>query len=248
LSDDSHLSVTQLKMYLRCPLQYKFRYIDGLKIPPPSAITLGKSIHTTLEENYRQKIKTRKDLPLEQIRDLFSDAWEAQVKDTLFEEDEKPGKVKDEGIRLITSYHKIIAPKIQPVYVEREFSLNLEEENYTLKGYIDLIDDKNFIIDHKTAKRSMTEEMVRSDPQLTAYALAYRKLDGKEEAGLRFDIMVRTKKPKIQQIQTYRNKEDIKRLIKTFKYVNKAIQSGIFYPNPNFMCSNCGYRELCKKW
>ena len=65
--------------------------------------------------------------------------------------------------------------------------------------------------------------MVKCDPQLTAYALAYRKLEGKEEAGLRFDVMVRTKKPKIQQIQTHRNKEDIKRLIKTFKYVNKAI-------------------------
>ncbi len=29
--------------------------------------------------------------------------------------------------------------------------------------------------------------------------------------------------------------------------VNKAIETGIFYPNENFMCPNCGYRELCKK-
>jgi len=204
-----HLSVTQLKMYLGCPLQYKFRYVDNLKIPPPSEITLGKSIHLTLEENYRQKIKTRKDLPLEQIKDLFSDAWERRVKDTLFEEDEKPGKVKDDGIRLVTSYHKIIAPKIQPVYVEKEFSLNLED--YTLKGFIDLVDDRNFIVDHKTTKRSMREDQVRNDPQLTAYSLAYRKLEGRKERGLRFDVMVRTKEPKIQQILTYRTKEDIER-------------------------------------
>ena len=64
-SDNRHLSVTQLKMFLRCPLQYEFRYIKGLKVPPVEAMTLGKSIHSTLEENYKQKIETKKDLPIE---------------------------------------------------------------------------------------------------------------------------------------------------------------------------------------
>jgi len=84
--------------------------------------------------------------------------------------------------------------------------------------------------------------------QLTAYSLAYRKLEGKEERGLRFDVMVRTKEPKIQQILTYRTKEDIERLVKVFRYGRKAIDSEIFYPNPNFICSNCGYRKLCEEW
>ena len=39
ITTKKHLSVTQLKMYLRCPLQYKYRYIDGLKIPPTSSLT-----------------------------------------------------------------------------------------------------------------------------------------------------------------------------------------------------------------
>ncbi len=159
----------------------------------------------------------------------------------------KPGKVKDDGIKLITNYHKIVAPKIQPIYVEREFNLNLED-GYKLNGFMDIIDDKDFIVDHKTTKRSMTEDAVKSDLQLTAYALAYRKLEGKEEAGLRFDVMVRTKKPKIQQIKTYRTGQDIDRLLKLFRYVRKAIDSEIFYPNQNFMCSNCGYRGLCERW
>lgn len=90
--------------------------------------------------------------------------------------------------------------------------------------------------------------MIDSDLQLTAYSLAYRKLMGREEKGLRFDVMVRTKVPKIQQLPTTRNEKDIRRFLKRLVYVNEAIESGIFYPNENFMCPNCGYRELCKKW
>lgn len=32
--DKKYLSFTQLSMFLRCPRQYEFRYIKGLKIPP----------------------------------------------------------------------------------------------------------------------------------------------------------------------------------------------------------------------
>ena len=234
-------------MYLRCPLQYKFRYQNGLRVQPTSYQTLGKAIHATLEQNYQQKVSSKKDLPLEKMQDWFSDVWDMWAEDTLFEDGEKPGEIKDDGLRLISAYHEKISPNIQPAYVEREFNLDLDE-GYTLKGFIDLIDDKGTIIEHKTSRRSMTEEQVKRDLQPTIYALAYRVLEGKEEAGIRFDVMVRTKKPKIQQIKTYRTQEDIDRLLKLFRYVRKAIESEIFYPNPNFMCSNCGYKKLCERW
>ncbi len=105
-SDNRHLSVTQLKMYLRCPLQYEFRYIKGMKIPPAGVMTLGKSIHSTLEENYRQKIETRQDLPLDFWTDYFSDTWQKSLEETVFEKDEKPGDMKDDGIKLIKTYHE----------------------------------------------------------------------------------------------------------------------------------------------
>jgi putative RecB family exonuclease len=243
-----HLSVTQIRSYLRCPLIYKFRWVDGLKVPPVSAITLGKSIHSALEMNYAQKIKTKEDLPVEEVTDLFSDHWESEVKETVFEEGEKPGKVKDEGINIIKTYHQDISPTIQPKVVEKEFELAFENVDYTLKGYIDLIDNKTIIIDHKTTKRSMNQNAVDTDLQLTAYALAYRTIEGKKEASLRFDIMVRNKTPKIQQLTTTRTQEDFNRFLKILAYVSKAINSGIFYPNENYFCGVCGYKELCRKW
>ena len=242
------LSITQIKSYLKCPLSYKFRYLDHLKVPPLSAMTLGKSVHSALETNYSQKIKTREDLPTEQVKDVFSDRWEAAVKETVFDKDEKPGEVKDEGIGLVDVYHSRISPTIQPKVVEKAFELSFQNVDYTLKGYIDLVDSRDCIIDHKTTKRSMTEENAATDLQLTCYALAYRNVLGREERALRFDVMVRNKKPKIQQLTTTRTKEDIERFLKVLGYVSKAIQSGIFYPNENFMCGTCGYRGLCRRW
>ena len=180
--------------------------------------------------------------------DCFNDFWERDVLETVFEEGEKPGKVKDDGIGLIKTYHETVSPTIQPVQVEQEFNLDLDGCDYTLKGFIDLVDRNSYIIDHKTAKRSWREDAAANDLQLTAYALAYRTLEGKEEGGLRFDIMVRTKQPKIQQLATTRNQRDIDRFIKTLAHVYKAIESGIFYPNENWMCPSCGYKNLCDEW
>lgn len=244
----NHISISQIKMYLRCPLQYKFRYIDDLIIPPTSTLTLGKSIHATLETNYSQKIKTKEDLPLGYVMDIFSDTWNKEAENTQFEENEKPGQVKDEGIGLLGLYHAKISPKIQPKYVEKEFELGFDNVPYTLKGYIDLVDQDQIIIDHKTTKRSMAEDSVSKDLQLTCYALGYRTTTGEKETQLRLDIMVRNKQPKLQQLQTIRTEEDISRFLKIVAYVSKAIHSGIFYPNENFMCSICGYKDLCRKW
>ncbi|MBM3253804.1 MAG: PD-(D/E)XK nuclease family protein [Candidatus Omnitrophica bacterium] len=245
---NKHLSVTQIKSYLRCPLIYKFRWEDKIIVPPDSSLALGKSIHSVLELNYSQKIKTKKDLPVETLADIFSDSWEDEAKEAVFEEGEKPGNVKDEGIKIIEKYRTDISPTIQPFLVERQFELHFENVDYILKGFIDLIDEKTVIIDHKTTKRSMQQSAIDSDIQLTAYALAFRTFEGRQEQSLRFDVMVRNKTSKIQQISTTRTQEDINRFLKILAYVSKAIHSGIFYPNENYFCGICGYKELCREW
>ncbi len=246
---EKHISVSQIKMFLRCPLQYKFRYIDGLKVPPTSSLTLGKSIHSALEGNYRQKIESKQDLPMDQVTDIFADSWDSQVGETTFSEDEKPGDTKDDGVKLVSTYHEKISPTIQPKLVEHEFNLNFSNVSYTLKGILDVVDHMGTIIDHKTTKRSMSTEDVESNIQLTCYALAYRSLYGGIENGLRFDVMVRTKVPKLQQIPTTRTEEDIRRFLKVLAFVSKAIQSGLFYPCEDRMtCNWCGYKGICRKW
>lgn len=54
-----HLSVSQISMYLRCSLQYWFRYIQGIKAPPNLKLTVGKAGHEGLEFENRQKVVHR---------------------------------------------------------------------------------------------------------------------------------------------------------------------------------------------
>mgnify|MGYP000017523799 CR=1 FL=1 len=249
--DFQHLSVTSIKMYLRCPLQFMFRYVKGLKIPPVGAIVLGKSVHKGLEENYRHKQKTEKDLPLPKVLEAYAAFFDLEKQQEEIDwEGENPGKIKDEGIGLLKVYHKEIAPPIQPLAVEEEFILEFENTPYTLKGYLDLVDQNKTIRDTKTAKRSYPQDSAQTDIQLTAYNLAYKYLKGEEPKSLCFDIMVRTKQPKVQTLQSPpRTQEQLTRFLKLLGSIARAIKTGIFYPCENQqVCSWCGYREVCKRW
>lgn len=103
--------------------------------------------------------------------------------------------------------------------------MGFENVPYTLKGYLDLVDQNKIIRDTKTSKRSYPEDAAQTDLQLTAYSLAFRTFEGRQEQSLRFDVMVKNKTIKIQQISTARSQEDINRFLKIFAYVAKAIQS-----------------------
>jgi len=120
------------------------------------------------------------------------------------------------------------------------------------KGYIDLIDEQGLIIDHKTTKRSFPENSVAKDIQLTAYAMAFRALYGRDEQGVRFDVMVRssrpTVQPRIQQLSSKRTQADIDRFLRLAGQVERGIKAEAFYPSDNYTCGICGYSEMCEKW
>jgi ATP-dependent helicase/DNAse subunit B len=73
-----HLSVTSLRTFMRCALQYYWRYCKGLKIPPVGAIVLGKSVHKGLEENFRHKQQTKKDLSLPKVLEAYAAFFEQE--------------------------------------------------------------------------------------------------------------------------------------------------------------------------
>lgn len=248
-----HISVTQINTYIRCPLQYKFRYLDGLILPPRAALTKGKSVHKGVEHNYTQKIESHEDVKLSEVQEVVAAEFETLATETEFEKDEEPGKIKDDTVSLATLYHKEVAPTVQPIMVEKKVEVKFENASYNLLGYIDVIDDKDYIRDTKTTGRTPPESDVHKSLQLTAYSMSYRTLYGKEEAGVKLDYLVQTKIPKTVQFESKRTERDIERFLKTMGMVAHAIQNNIFFPNENnFLCSaeKCGYWSMChsNKW
>ena len=247
-----HLSATQLNMFLRCPRQYEFRYLQGLKIPPSGAMVQSKAWHAALEANYTQKIKSDKDLPLSNMEELFS----TRLDDAFREEEiklsakEDPGSLKDNGVLIVAEHHKVIAPTVKPAEVEQEFRVSLGEDfPYELLGYWDLIDRSGVIVDNKAYSRTPSQDDVDKDLQLTVYSLGYRVSKNAVEDSLRLDTVIKKKKPTAVQLVTKRTNDDCQWLLTLIEQVAKAIQSGVFYPNPNgWHCSPkfCGYWEKCK--
>lgn len=94
----------------------------------------------------------------------------------------------------------------------------------------------------------LNTSFLEKDLQFSTYALAYRQLYGEDGNGVRLDIMVRTKKPKIQQLSGKRNQQDIARFLRITKQVEQGIKGEVFYPNEGYMCGFCGYGEMCKEW
>lgn len=239
-----HLSVTQVKMFLQCPLKYYFRYKEGIEVKPNSSLTMGRSVHKAIEEFYRKRMKGERA----DIGELFSFFWSEESKETEFKKEENPGALKDEGVRLVQKYAEEIAPTIKPREIEKEFELIFANVAYTLKGIIDLIEEDGTIVDHKCSKRSPSQADIDRDIQLTAYQLGYRSLNNQDPAGLRLDYIVRNKTPKALQCWTERKQKDLDRFLKLLGYVSKAIEQDIYYPNEGMLCGMCGYREMCQKW
>ena len=244
------LSVTKLKMWLRCPLQFRFRYVEGIKIPPDSGLTLGKSVHAGIEGNYVQKLISFNDLPLADVLDIYSTAFEKYMQEEFNFGEDKPGEVKDLGAELLKVYHTELSPKIQPVSVEEHFVLEFENVPYGFQGYTDLTDSLGNIRDAKTSKRSYSQDAAEKDIQLTAYNLAHNCLKGTKINGLVFDVLVKNKTPKVQTISSPpRSEAQLNRLLKLIGSVAQSIKTGNFYPCESPMsCSWCGYKQLCEKW
>ena len=230
-----------------------FRYVEGLKIPPSGSMTLSKVWHETVENNYRQKIKSERDLPLSDMQDFYSTRFDEtlQNEEIQLEENENPGKLKDEGINVTTLHHQVIAPKVKPVLVEEKFRVSLGDEFlYDLVGIWDVVETDNVIADNKCYGKTPSQESTDRNLQLTLYALGFRVLNNKVEQGIRLDVIVRTKQLKAIQIETHRTNDDCQFLLKLIEGVATAIQTGNYYPNPTHnLCSPkwCGYWDKCKK-
>ncbi len=242
-----HLSVSQINMYLRCPLQHYFRYKKKLILPPTAALTKGKTVHSGVAYNYEQKKETRKDLPVTEVAEYTAAAFEDAEDETEWGE-VNPTQAKDETINLVKVYHENIAPAIQPVEVEAKYEVEFSNNPYKLLGYIDVIDEQGIIRDTKTAGRK-PKNGIASNLQLAGYAYMYQTIKGESANGVALDYVVSTKTPSYYQFYHSPTEAQIDNFLRTFANVAFCIENNIYHPNPNnFLCSPkfCGYWELCK--
>lgn len=254
------LSASQLGMFLRCPRQWAFRYIEKLVIPPNGAMKQGNAIHKAVEKNYVQKMDTKIDLPENDLTDFFATEFEQQLEaeEVQLNEDETKGGLLDQGVQLVRVFRSGIAPKVQPVAVERNFKVVVgkDKTQIVLNGYIDVIDEQGRIRDTKAMAPSRVpkSDALGCDLQLSTYALA-RKLEDKDSlptettpARLMLDVTVKLAHPEARILPTARSIEGLRMHVNTIGNVAKAIAADAFPRNPTgWWCSEkwCGYWSRC---
>jgi hypothetical protein len=253
-----HLSASQLESYCRCPEAYRRRYLDGDIIPPGIAILKGIAFHRGAEVNMRQKLETRKDLPVTEIVDAAQAAFDESLHGSyVLSPDEQArgpeaviGEAIDDALGMVIVHAKQQAPDYQPIFVEELVRIELPTSPRDLLGIIDLADDKGRVVDFKTAGKKKSQGDADDSVQLTVYAAAYHARTGAPPTEVRLDSVVKTKtKTERQVMASDRGVNDFSALANRINAVNHGIEAGSFPPaTPGaWWCGPkwCGYWETC---
>lgn len=270
---DPHWSFSQLGMYLRCGMQYYFRYVKGLKMPPGLPLASGKAMHEALEYNGKHKMSKGIDMPVADLNDVLVSSHDKFVKELEDVDKKGAGKDKDESLGTLGLYRRTQAPHIEPIAVEHPFRIELpvsdgdEQDNYIpVIGYVDsyaAITDprpgptrgKTIIAleDFKKVARKRGQSEVDLTPQLTLYDYVFNLQTDAMTDVVGYRMLGYNKDGPFSQ-PIYRTPQPKEarvarwhRLLNQFKRVQEAVAKGVFIPvdDPK-VCGWCGYRDICQ--
>ncbi len=181
-------SFSSISSYLKCPLEFKYRYL--LKIPTPgnAYLSFGSSIHKTLENFMKLwksqlsseqldlfvqggKIKNRARLPtFKELEKIYQESW----LDDWYESKRERDDFKKRGLEQIKIFYETTKSNPpQPKYVEQFFKIKFGD--YKFVGKIDRMDAVAGgvnIIDYKTGDNPPKNLAKVDKDQLLIYQLA----------------------------------------------------------------------------
>jgi hypothetical protein len=167
-------------------MQYKFRYIDGIKTPPKLPMLGGTAIHASNEQYYQDVLDgCRERMTPEMIGELSQVLLEENAKeqDVSLEGEEKDIAMQEVKLAS-TAYIEHIGQFVEPIAVEQEIKY-ISRCGVPMLGYIDLIREPNkfetalvanpleaVIVDYKFTGKKMNPNQVKNSLQFILYALS----------------------------------------------------------------------------
>jgi len=258
-----HFSYSQLNTYLICPVKYGHQYVFGTPYETrPAALISGKAIHKAAETYYVNLKENGEIIPVEQMIAVFESVLDNEVKKTeveiTFKEGENLESIRDQGKELLKLFHAEINPQ-KIVAVEFPFSVKIPDIlngngdlPIKLVGYFDLVesDSQNtyMVVELKTSAQRFSSLKLEHDLQATVYSYAMSKLKvstSENSCLVRYDVLLKTKKPAFEHYYVTRTEEDHTRLFHLVNNVLKAIENRIFYRNTGWQCADCQFKKAC---
>jgi putative RecB family exonuclease len=253
LREGLHVSVSQIKCFLRCPRQYAYRYVWGAEPEfMPANLVLGSAVHEGLAAFYRSVAETCDSPGFDVCMAAFHATLVGFRKSKLPIKD--GDKIESQGEALLKVFYETTyqdPPNV--VEVEVPFAIDLVDPSTgevleeKLVGALDLVvreDAKHVVGEHKTAARKWSKDQIEHEIQLAGYKMVGRKL-GLGEVGLRLQVLTKTKKPKMIVENTDRTERDEREFIEIVVGVLRAIDARVFFPIRNSMCGGCTFGRRC---
>lgn len=258
MSEKKHLSISQINTLGRCGEQYRRRYIEGEKIPPGIAALVGRGVDDSVTANLSKKIETGSLLTTEEALQTAMDSverqWQAGEVSLTDEEvlsgaQSVRGAAIDKAVRLAALHAADTAPRIEPVAVQRRWTLEMDNFPFDLVGVTD-VEEARTTRDTKTSGKSLPANAADVSDQLTVYALARKVVDGFIPDEVILDGLIDNKIPKTQTLRSTRTDEDFRPMLHRIEAAADSIVKEAFIPaaQDSWICNPrwCGYANDCK--
>lgn len=256
-------SFTAINTYASiCSLQYWFRYVDRLpKERTSAALVFGIAVNDALRIIDLDLAKGRPPKvgeACEVLRASIEVAYAKRDLPVVSTHDESAEGLYAKGKNLVEYYVKVLPGDEVPVDLSRRFEIPLFTEDgevlpRPLVGEVDrwVKDGAGHvgIVDWKTSAARWSPEKLAKDDQATTYLMGGPSVLGRKPAFFRYDLLLKTKEPKVERYYVERTERDFKRFTKKVVMIDRAIRSGVFVPNDtSFACPTCPHRRACDKW
>lgn len=248
-----HVSPSEIREFLSCPLRWYYRYRLGLWTEGSTAFfAMGNAVHAGLERYYiseRLSGTRDRDGAMESFRQTWADESAKVDWDTAAKE---PLDVRVTGTRLLAAAMDepdewLAAAVEETLYADVEHS-RLGKLPVKLKARLDLRTSTNDAVDHKTADKTWEADKEHTDAQATAQVAVIRA-NFDHDPSVTFNVLVANKVPKVDRRVTRRTQNDLDRLYLIVRSMLDAEEKGVIYPNPTaFEHRHCEFRRVCNQW
>ena len=249
-----------LNTFRRCPLQYRFRYID--KVKPEyiaSSLLVGSAIHSAIELYHCRELEGAPLLGPDELEAQFWAEWKDRTEDSaeirFSKRESDVNAVANLAKRMLNSFlespHRHTGGVI--IGIEERLSEKVLEGCRPMLGIVDLVfqsDDYLVVRDYKTAGRKWNQGNAESNAgQLELYGELVKRLMPGRKLRFEFIVLTKSKSPVVERFTVESNRRRIERTKLIANLTLDAIATGVFYPNKNPMtCSTCPYQGSCAAW
>jgi putative RecB family exonuclease len=245
-------SHSRIASFEKCPLQYRFRYIDRIKsdIRGIEAF-MGNRVHEALEHLYREKGAGRV-APVDEILGVYAARWDAEYAAETVRIVKKEFNAADYqaiGERCLRAYHARHAPFDggTTLGLEKKFQFALDPSGrFQLMGFIDRLsraaEGVYEVHDYKTSATLPSAEDLRRDRQLTLYQMAVSALyPDAREIRLIWHYLAHDR-----DLESRRTEAEIAaHRAATLRLIGAIEAAREHPPHESALCRWCDYRDIC---